>query len=998
MYKNNKGKRQFNDNGCWRCMFSRGKEGKKFSRAYRKFIRNGNDVDPYLHKYGFLYNRSTKRFVYSKNYLDNRYKNKVRLKPKLISSLLLHNNVLLNRTAIVSYFDELDDIVHHKISQFDHPHGFDITLNSAEVDGVSNVFSFSGIDHFQNWYNLIMNGNILSATMSYVGMGMKFKDVMRTNSKHVFRKVLDVYDNIRPIVGGCNDKSLKNIVYDMTRKGPFHTFHLYNPKSKNNNCGIACLKYLDNTNFEVAYGSKRISSIRKEFGIPTKAPLSPQEVRKIYLKYRTDDKLLCFVNETFDGIVKKDYVYLWYKNGHYRVVKKLEPRQLTKERVIRGTLAFDFETRNVQEFDMIGEKKARRLRDTICHIVYKPYKSTTIIRKSFTSNTHKTSARQFLDFLHEQHCRKKHFTCIAHNSANFDFYLILKDMTENEIVHSDIQRRGLSVISAVVFNHMFKDSACFMPASLSSLCDSFKISDENAKLKSFEVPMEDGQTKVLTNMEMCFYKPELNFEQFMQLEKSEPEFWRLYNKYCENDSAALFELWMKFRKAYEEVVTQMGEGTNWMLKAGCTLNGKSTIGGLSKKLLETSMRNNKYYKRYKQFLQEDEDTPTETYPKYEFVCKFKRGGISHCHQAGRHDHKVSSADICSQYPACMEHMKIPIGESYWIYKYQHNRHGFYHCKNVKFRDTRFLPACPNPDKGQSLNWNTGYFAEAYLDSYMIEYMKKHCGLISFDVVKGLVSTQYIRGHMLFAKYVRPLFEAKKLQDKYKKTNDKRYNVAFRNCIKLFLNSLTGKLVENPAKYFQIKYVQGDGEAGNIKGVKYIKTYNNTKPNYWVVAGCMIYSYSKRLLFEYKRLLPTPIIHVETDSLYFHNKALEQFVKNVGEYKGYYPVKFGNDLGNIKLEHMSVGPSYFLGKKFYYLICEEDGEICRIKGIPFSTITDAGTRKTLVNRELYEAVFQGQVVVKEFASIRRTLDGDTRLNAFIQHRTIKPTMEKYPIYT
>jgi hypothetical protein len=761
---------------------------------------------------------------------------------------------------------------------------------------------------------------------------------------------------------------------------------------------------LRNTNFCTPDGGKiRIRSIRKEFGLPTKAPISPDELQRIYVKYRTDDKMLCIIDDMFDGKPDDRFVYLWYKKGHYRVVKSMKRRKVAVDKKKRGLLAFDFETRNTNVCDFIGEQEARQLRDTICQIVYKPSRSTTVYTRCFTTNAQKTSARQFLDFLHEQHVKNKHFTCIAHNGANFDMYLLMKDMTENEIYHAEIQRRGTSIISANIFDHVFKDTACFMPASLNYLCSSFKISDENKKLKSFEIPVhaegdEAPTMKTLSNMEMCFYKPELSFDEFMQLEKKEPEFWHLYKKYCENDSRALLELYEKFQTAYNEVVIEMGNGTNKLLKQGCTLNSKNTIGGLAKKLLEATLKNNKYYKKYKKFLQEDDDVPEGEYPKYNFLTKCKRGGISHCHQPGRHDHRVASVDVCSEYPACMLWMQIPTGESRWVHSYNKKWHGFYHLRNVQFSGPkgRFLPVCAVPEKGQSLRWSEQTLRELYVDSDMIAYLYAHCGLQSFDVVKGLVSDQSVRGTLLFAKYVKPLFHAKKLQDKYKKENDPRYNPAFRSCVKLFLNSLTGKLIESSEKYFHMKYVQGNVEAADIKGVQYVKEFNNARPNHFVVAGCMIYSYSKRLLYEYVRCLPTPIIHTETDSLYFHHDSLQEFTENVKQYNGYYPVAFGDELGNIKLEHLSVGSSYFLGKKFYYLECEYDGEIARIKGIPLSTISESGSKVPLVTKKMYEKVFQGEAVIKKFASIRRTLNGDTRLTAYVQHRTVKPIM-KYPVY-
>jgi len=66
--------------------------------------------------------------------------------------------------------------------------------------------------------------------------------------------------------------------------------------------------------------------------------------------------------------------------------------------------------------------------------------------------------------------------------------------------------------------HVFKDTCCFMPATLEKLCKDYRIKD--SKLEEF---VYNGKT--LTNMELCMYKEHLTFNQFMELEHNEPEFW-----------------------------------------------------------------------------------------------------------------------------------------------------------------------------------------------------------------------------------------------------------------------------------------------------------------------------------------------------------------------------------------------------------------------------------------------------------------------------------------
>ena len=89
------------------------------------------------------------------------------------------------------------------------------------------------------------------------------------------------------------------------------------------------------------------------------------------------------------------------------------------------------------------------------------------------------------------------------------------------------------------------------------------------------------------------------------------------------------------------------------------------------------------------------------------------------------------------------------------------------------------------------------------------------------------------------------------------------------------------------------------------------------------SGCgnLVYSYSKRNLFEYIHCLPKNdnIIHIETDGLYFPELShLEKKIKNyanddflvtdgTGDDKKAQSISIGDQLGNVKYEHESVGP-------------------------------------------------------------------------------------------
>jgi hypothetical protein len=296
--------------------------------------------------------------------------------------------------------------------------------------------------------------------------------------------------------------------------------------------------------------------------------------------------------------------------------------------------------------------------DTICSLEYRTLKreNAPVETKTHTFTTGETtSARQFLDFLEMEHRGGRHYTCIAHNGSRFDFLLLVGVMTDVEKFHSEFQYRGLSIISMSYYGHIFRDPCCFMPNSLEKLCEQFKV--EVHKLTEFKL---NGHT--ITNKNLCFYKPDLNVKEFLELQINEPDYWALYVKYCEYDCKSLLCLWEKFLIETQGLIQKIGSykkadgeinDGKWIL-AKCSVISKTTIGGLAKKIIDTINNKNRNYYNYIQFFHDQEEN--EDIDKYNYVCNFKRGGISHCNQAGKHNESVSSVDITSQYPTAM--MKI----------------------------------------------------------------------------------------------------------------------------------------------------------------------------------------------------------------------------------------------------------------------------------------------------------------------------------------------------
>lgn len=879
--------------------------------------------------------------------------------------------------------------------------------------GVANIyqtFRFANIFHFNNWIDKVNNEGIVNVNSG--------NEEFQVNDEDIFNGVLTI-DEVKLVTGGCN----KHKSGTKKMKSSFYDYKLFNPSSKDNNCLFACLNVLMENKISA-------HEFRKKYKLEKGSEIS---VAQAYIIIKDLNMKIEIIDYDTNEELDENISYIVLKENHYYVLESYEPIIKKDKKTKRGLLTFDFETRPTEEYYTIKStgQKMYILQDALCCVYFRNYKQKECHNINLITNNEKSSARQLIDWFNQESKSGRTYNVLAHNGGKFDFYFFLSNLTSQELLECEPHFRGTTIISLNYRGNLFKDSCCFLTDKLSNLSKSFKIND--GKMVKMNL-----HGKEITSEELCFYRDELTFNQFLELQHTDTEFWKLYEKYCLYDCIALFQIWEKFT----DCVNSLIEKINPYLLSKCPLMSSTTIGSHSKKIiveinkyegkingdkrsLETftgiyyveerndkemsdaqswSVRQGKLDRKlfYKNTRKVDMD-------KYNFLCKFKRGGISHCHQAGKHLSGTTGVDIASQYPASLIYSYIPTGKSNWIETYDKTKHGFYLIKNLVF-DSYTLKPIARSEKGKSLDWATNDMNELYVDSYMLKYIIENYGLQSFDVVKGLVSSQEIESSKIFGKYVNTFYEEKKLQDKYKSAKNELYNEALRSTIKLYLNSLTGKLVENPAVHFSLKFDEDSTKLLNGEGVT--KTFNEDKINDWLVAGIMVYSYSKRLLFEYIKCLPNnsnDVIHIETDGIYFSTRHLEAFTKNLENYQGDYPCKFGEDLGNLKIEKSTKEGqvSYFLGKKFYNITLndnylekprdEYDENIYRVKGIPQKTIEKNGKPKFLVDTKLYEDVYSGKSILKSFQTLKKSLFvKHTNIATFEMTRTIKPN-GKYKLY-
>lgn len=844
---------------------------------------------------------------------------------------------------------------------------FEITFKSYLNPEITTIRRFKNIHQFRNW----IKNYITADPASWVdSQGNNFDEMPDVFSAFTYEVTI--------LEGGKDSNARKE---SRTIDGTKYNFTIKQRRVRENNCGVECVKELLNIDDSCL-------SMRKKIGSKSGSLLTISEVLELYKCYNSNKPLHIHTLESdnFDSSVNN----ILFHKEHYSIISSVEERQhKTDSKVKHGIIYWDIETRKTENYCMVGETKSYYLKDVILHAHVKSYRSADYKQISFKTGE-KSACRQFLDWLIQEGRDGRYYYLYAHNGGNFDTYFLMMNFTKEEAGQYTPMLRGTTIIKLEFGNNVFLDSYCFLTSSLHRLSQSFKVKTQ--KLKSFII---DG--KELTNEQMCFYKPELTFQQFLDLEYNEPEFWKLYNEYCYVDCVALQQIWDKFSESFDGILDKFVKAAPHRvieLNGKCKLRQSCTIGGLAQKILNSlnGVKGKKSfdYDNYNKFINGDKE-------KHDFIMKnFKRGGISHCNKKGKHTEGVMSVDICSQYPASMMHMSIPSGNSTFVTEYDDTKHGFYILKNLVFNNSKsFKPICEIFDNGV-LNWSTGNIIErAPLDTYMIKYLKQYYGLVSFEVEKGLVSDYEVSGDKIFGNYVKVLFAEKALQDEYKKCGDEKANNAYRETIKLFLNAVTGKLVMNKEKYTSLKYTTDDDVKGKvINGIKYETEVTDDSMNNWVTSGVMVYSYSKRLLFEYIRQMPNnsdDVIHVETDSIYFPISCEYTFNKNIESYVGEYPVKYGDELGNIKVEKRDTDVCYFLNKKVYTI-----GGNYIWKGIPKKTISDDGTEVNILCKEKYEQVYKhkkgDKPITIDYMTMTRKLFGETAVSGHRQIRTMNSTYD------
>jgi hypothetical protein len=233
-------------------------------------------------------------------------------------------------------------------------------------------------------------------------------------------------------------------------------------------------------------------------------------------------------------------------------------------------------------------------------------------------------------------------------------------------------------------------------------------------------------------------------------------------------------------------------------------------------------------------------------------------GRSQIFMRGWHTGKFASLDVKSLYPFVMIHPSCyyPIGRCKLTEIFIEGKLGIYKCiiGSQAGLPTKIIP---KRDKDGSYNWNCDDVGEATCTSVDILTLREYG--VQVDIISGYYWEE--SSNDIFATYIRPIAMIKTREDQ-KKALGQPYNPALRELCKLFMNGLSGKMlqrvvekifsIENSEKGVTDFYEHNDMVTYNhiVGGVimegKKVPCYNKAKPLH---IGVFIYSYARRHMYK-----------------------------------------------------------------------------------------------------------------------------------------------------
>jgi len=790
-------------------------------------------------------------------------------------------------------------------------------------------------------------------------------------------------------------------------------------RSQNNNCLLSCF----HTHYGLNANEVKYESVRKELGIPYNTKIDYELIPLIsnyynrltkkdlgYMLQNQDQKILLFDPREDPGTVIK----LFLKDDHYHLFEPIRYKRCKRcNKKLKATnKTHECNINNVSYYNTKILKKSivriRNIKDKqkldynrVIHfdvetfqplLKHEPYLVSWYMDGEYRSVGGQECLWKFVDSVL---MRQENRIISAYNGSSFDFYLLIDKLTERGIEVKDmIISNGRVMTFTFGKNNRVFDLFLFLTCSLKDSGRSFSKIEQKGEF-------DHGKIRSWKHVETHMKEA---------------------TEYCVQDVKVLKEVFEEFNDMIYSI-------------AHVNITRFIAMGQMAYDIWTTTLK-------------DTVEVPKEE-PKYSFIRKATYG--PRCHpqrqtfKSKRYDEVMDgemcyeelldsrdfifNADVNSLYPASMAgcdfmQVRYPVGVSRWSDRperdFKDGRLGFYEIQYKPPRNLR-VPILPihgvvtttmsswEVPKEGGLSW-TLRPGEGVYSSVDIENAIRHGYEVKF-LKRALV---WDESSDVFSTYVERFYKLKQQASAKRQT-------AKTTAMKLFLNSLYGKMLEgahlqttkmvyNAAQFNEFtfknnliywEHFESEGKlllAGEAKDVK-------DKVKKPCQLGAFILAYSRRLMLHYFEAvdptLKSPIFtYTDTDSLRISGEDYFKLLE-----KGYFGDKLGYLKNDIKQDGLIIFEMNLAPKVYRYEYLDRDNEVGSkraCKGIPLVHVKDEhfqGTEDPTIRFYSMKKVLRTKAVerandVTPF-SIRGTMINRT-FNKNLFNRMYKYKDQYYPI--
>jgi hypothetical protein len=698
-------------------------------------------------------------------------------------------------------------------------------------------------------------------------------------------------------------------------------FNLCNVRSSGNNCLIECMrkKYV---NVAETKSTKIRKRIQQEYNIAKNSMIRIEDIHLIEqffgvnIDVWTEDETETIQLYTSEELHNQK-IDLFLLNEHYCIINSMK-QKLLKPDLKLLYLFFDLET----VYD-----KSRLYKLT-------PYSSSWYIHDPNDEFVYSEEVLNNCQFRYGDNCVKDlvevikscpegyTYKIIGFNNSRFDNFFLAEE-SSNDGGLGFLFYVNNSILNMKINKHTTFDLCRFLNTSLANACDSFKSNP--VKLEGFNHTI-----------------PQQAFEDG-ELDKWIQDNFELIRKYNKIDVLALCDLTMKFRGEINELIE--GDLTDYM-----------TIGQMSYDIFNKGKT--------------VDIPPPLNYTDDLFIRRALTAGRTqsfHGKLNMRGDFRM--VDVTSLYPFVMKAFSYPINEYTKTDVYVEDKLGIYSCRIVHQNlqwvnrdkivfpeglETEYAPTViPLRVEDKPLNWT--YRGEQYcnLTTIDIDSIRKYGGEV--EVFEGIYWED--SSNEVFNNYIEPFMNMKNEQDVFKNDNSDSYNPALREVCKLFLNSLSGKVIQRnfnttskcifgnyrdaleqydefvdkiePDSLTIDKYGKLLFLAGTFKDETDIYK-SSAKPSY---LGVFIYSYARRYMYD-TLLSRYCVLYEDTDSAAMSLVEYNRLEEEQGNLFG------AKKFGNLDEEVGDATRIITIAPKCYMVHNPTDEDKCKLKfkGVKIKTDT------------------------------------------------------------